>query len=178
MSTLTHVPSRASAAIADVSTVAKLVLRGCQHVLAELHPSGRPLASRRAVRAAGAWWCTLSPDLVLVLGVPGGDTDVVEEVRERTAGEGVRVVDVTSHLVALRVMGSAARQLLTRAGAQALPAGAVRCESIDGIPTLVVHEDERRWLLAAPAADAAALWHALSAAGAPLGLEYVGGLTA
>ena len=45
---------------------------------------------------------------------------------------------------------------------------------MEGIPTLVLHEDEQRWLLVAPAADAAELWHALSDAGAPFGLAYVG----
>jgi glycine cleavage system aminomethyltransferase T len=38
----------------------------------------------------------------------------------------------------------------------------------------VLHFGELHWLLVAPAADAAELWLALSAAGAPLGLAYVG----
>jgi glycine cleavage system aminomethyltransferase T len=62
-------------------------------------------------------------------------------------------------------MGAGARELLT---------GGVRSESIGGIPTLVLHSSESYWLLVAPADDAAELWLALSQAGAPLGLAYVG----
>jgi hypothetical protein len=63
---------------------------------------------------------------------------------------------------------------LNRAGAAAVQEGALRSESLAGIPTLVLHEQAQRWLLVAPAADAAELWHALSQAGAPLGLAHVG----
>jgi len=108
------------------------------------------------------------------MGVPGLGPGPRRELEERAVRHGVELRDVTTSRVAVCVLGPAAREVLTRAGAQVLPVGSVRSESIDGIPTLVLHEDEQRWLLLAPAADAAELWSALSDAGAPLGLAYVG----
>jgi glycine cleavage system T protein (aminomethyltransferase) len=166
--------SRAAAGLADVSSIAKFELRGSEHELAAIHPSERSLASRRGVRARDAWWCPLSSELLLVLAMPGAKARVRLEVEELAAGRDVQVVDVTAERVAVCLLGPAAREVLARAGAQALLPGTVRTESVEGIPTLVLHEDEQRWLLVAPAADAAELWHALSEAGAPFGLAYVG----
>jgi glycine cleavage system aminomethyltransferase T len=166
--------SRAVAGLADVSSIAKFELRGEEHALAAMHPSERSIGSCRAVRAWDGWWLPLSPELLLVLGVPGAGAGLRRELEERAAAPGVELRDVTASRVAVCVVGPAAREVLTRAGAQVLPVGSVRSESIAGIPTLVLHEDEQRWLLLAPAEDAAELWSALSEAGAPLGLAYVG----
>ena len=166
--------SRAVAGLADVSSIAKFELRGEEHALAAVRPSERSLGSRRAVRACDGWWLPLAPELLLVLGVPGAKASLRAELEERAAAHGVSLSDVTTSRVALCVVGPAAREVLTRAGAQALPVGSLRSESIEGIPTLVLHEDEQRWLLVAPAEDAAELWSALSHAGAPLGLAFVG----
>lgn len=166
--------SRVAAGLADVSSIGKFELRGSEHVLAAVHPSGRPLSARRAARAGDSWWCPVSPGMILILSAAGANASVREELEERTAGHGLRLVDVTAERVAVCLMGPAARQVLTRAGARNVPEGAVRSESVSGIPTLLLHQHEQRWLLVAPAADAAELWHALSEAGAQLGLAYVG----
>jgi glycine cleavage system aminomethyltransferase T len=109
-----------------------------------------------------------------VLGAPGTNGDVGLQVGARCEGSRVRVSDVTDSRVAVCVVGRAASEVLTRAGARELPAGAVRSESIGGIPTIVLRSSELHWLLVAPAEDASELWLALSEAGAPLGLAYVG----
>lgn len=163
--------SRAAAGLADVSSIAKLELRGSADALAALHP---PLDPCGPSRDGHAWWCSLSPQLALVLGMPGADAAVRSEVEERLAGSAVSVTDVTAERVALCLMGPAAPKVLTRAGVQQLPGGGARSESIAGIPTLVLHESEQRWLLVAPVADAAELWQELSEAGSPFGLAYVG----
>jgi aminomethyltransferase len=163
--------TRAAAGLADVSSIAKLELRGSADALAALHP---PLDACGPSRVGHAWWCSLSPELALVLGVPGAGAAVRADVEERVAGTDLRVTDVTADRVAVCLMGPAADKVLTRAGARELPTGGMHTESIGGIPTLVLHESEQRWLLVAPAADAAELWHELSEAGAPLGLAYVG----
>ncbi len=165
---------RAAAGLADVSSIGKFEVRGAEHAVAGLHPSCRPLSAQRAVRAGDAWWCPVSPSLLLVLAAPNAAAAVRAELEEQAAGEDAEVADVTTERVAVALMGPAARQVLMRAGATALQEGAVRAESVAGIPTLVLHQDTRRWLLVAPAEDAAELWNALSDAGAPLGLAHVG----
>jgi glycine cleavage system aminomethyltransferase T len=161
--------TRVAAGLADVSSIPKLELRGDEAALASLVPDPCGPA-----RARDTWWCPLSPSLVLVLGAPGANGDVASDVLERAAGADVQVTDVTMERVALCVVGRAASEVLMTAGAQSLPTGGVRSESIGGVPTLVLHSSDRHWLLVAPAADAAELWLALSQAGAPLGLAYVG----
>jgi glycine cleavage system aminomethyltransferase T len=64
--------------------------------------------------------------------------------------------------------------VMARAGGTPVGPGSVRVESVGGVPTLVVHQYEKQWLLVAPANDAGALWQALTEAGAPFGLAYVG----
>jgi aminomethyltransferase len=166
--------SEAAAGLADVSSMAKFELRGSEHDLAEIHPSERSLAARRGVRARDAWWCPLSPELLLVLAMPWATATVKQELDELAAGRDVQIADVTAERVAVCLLGPAAREVISRAGVQALPPGTVRAESVEGIPTLVLHEQEQRWLLVAPSPDAAALWHVLSDAGEPFGLAYVG----
>jgi aminomethyltransferase len=161
--------TRSRAGLADVSSIPKFELRGEETELGTVLPD--PCAP---ARVRDAWWCPLSPSLTLVLGAPGANGDVGLQVEARCEGSRVRVADVTDSRVAVCVVGRAASEVLTRAGARDLPAGGVRSESIGGIPTVVLHFGELHWLLVAPAADAAELWLALSAAGAPLGLAYVG----
>ena len=161
--------TRSRAGLADVSSVPKFELRGEEAELAALLPDpGGP------ARVRDAWWCPLSPSLAFVIGAPGANGDVALQVEARCEGSGVRVEDVTGSRVAVCVVGRAASEVLTRAGARELSPGSLRSESIGGIPSLMLHTSERHWLLVAPAEDAAELWLALSEAGAPLGLAYVG----
>jgi glycine cleavage system aminomethyltransferase T len=166
--------TRAAAGLADLSSIGKFEVSGPATALAGLDPAGRDLRPGRTVRVEGTWWCPLSPETLLVLCAPASNDRVRADLGENTAGSGITVRDVTSTRVALALLGPRAAQVLARAGAAAAPRGAVRLASIDGIPTLIIHEHELRWLLVAPADDGPALWNVLSGAGAPVGLAYVG----
>jgi glycine cleavage system aminomethyltransferase T len=166
--------SRAAAGLVDMSSIGKFEVRGSEHALAAVLPPVRPLASQRAAHAGEAWWCQLAPDLLLVLSVLGANVRVREDLEERTAGHDLQLHDVTRDSAAMCLVGRAGREVMARVGTREVAEGAVRSEAVAGIPTLVLRQAERRWLLVAPAADAAELWHALSEAGAPLGLAHVG----
>jgi glycine cleavage system aminomethyltransferase T len=165
--------SRAAAGLADVSSTSKFQVRDSATAIADMYPSGRILRPGYALKAANAWWCVISPELLLVLSSPSWAARVRADLEER-AGPATQIEDVTSDRVAVCLTGPYAREVLVRAGATATVPGRIRVESIAGIPTLVLHEYESHWLLVAPAAEAGALWHTLTEAGSPLGLAYVG----
>jgi glycine cleavage system aminomethyltransferase T len=165
--------SRATAGLADVSSICKFEVRDSAMAIADVHPSNREPRPGRALKAAGAWWCVVSPELLLVLSAPGSAALVRADLTER-AHAGTRIVDVTSDRVAVCLTGPFARDVLTRAGATAAGIGSVRLQSVGGVPTLVLHQSEKQWLLIASASEAGDLWHTLSDAGSPLGLAYVG----
>jgi aminomethyltransferase len=165
--------SRASAGLADVSSVGKFEVRDSAVAIADVHPSSRQPRPGRALPAADAWWCVLSEEQLLVLTPPSSSERVWAELTER-AHEGTKVEDVTSDRVAVCLTGPFSRDVMTRAGGTAGGVGSLRVQSISGIPTLVLHQYERQWLLVAAASEANALWQALTEAGSPLGLAYVG----
>jgi aminomethyltransferase len=165
--------SRATAGLADVSSISKFEVQGSATAIADMYPSGRELRPGRALEAADAWWCALTPESLLVLTSPGMAARVRTDLEER-ADRQTRIAEVTSERVAVCLTGPFAREVVARAGATPASPGNVRVESVGGVPTLVVHQYEKQWLLVAPARDAGALWHALTEAGSPLGLAYVG----
>ncbi|HEY1237847.1 MAG TPA: hypothetical protein VGE91_05875 [Solirubrobacterales bacterium] len=165
--------SRATAGLADVSSISKFEVRDSAAAIADLHPSGRALRPGCALKAANAWWCVITPELLLVLASPEWAPRVRTELEER-AGPGTSIEDVTSDRVAVCLTGPHAREVLVRAEATATGLGRIRLESVGGVPTLVLHEYENQWMLVAPATEAAALWQALTEAGSPVGLAYVG----
>ncbi|HMA26399.1 MAG: hypothetical protein ACM33U_01315 [Solirubrobacterales bacterium] len=165
--------SRATAGLADVSSISKFEVRDSATAIAEMYPSGRVLRPGCALEAADAWWSVISPELLLVLAAPSRAARVRAELAER-AGPETWIEDVTSDRVAVCLTGPYAREVLVRAGAAAIAPGRMRVESVGGIPTLVLHQYEKRWLLVAPASEAGVLWQALTKAGSPLGLAYVG----
>jgi len=165
--------SRATAGLADVSSIGKFEVRDSPTAIADMSPSGRELRPGRILEAANAWWCVVSPELLLVLTPPSSAGRVRAELTDR-AHEGTSVADVTSERVAVCLTGPFARHVLTRAGATSAKAGSLRVESVGGVPTLVLHQYEKQWLLVASASEAGDLWRALTEAGSPLGLAYVG----
>ncbi len=165
--------SRATAGLADVSSISKFEVQGPATTIADMYPSGRQLRPGRALEAADAWWCVLTQESLLVLAPPSRAARVRAELEHRADGE-TRIADVTSDRVAVCLTGPFAREIVSRAGAAPAGAGSVRVESVGGVPTLVVHQYERQWLLLAPATDAGALWQALTEAGSSFGLAYVG----
>jgi glycine cleavage system aminomethyltransferase T len=165
--------SRATAGLADVSSISKFEVRDGAPALADIFPSGRELRQGRAMDAADAWWCVVSEELLLVLATPGKAARVRLDLEERAHPE-TRIEDVTSDRVAVCLTGPFARQVLIRAGADPCGPGCMRVESVGGVPTLVVHQYEKQWLLVADASEAINLWGALTEAGSSLGLAYVG----
>jgi aminomethyltransferase len=165
--------SRATAGLADVSSISKFEVQGPTTAIADMYPSGREVLPGRAIEAADAWWCVVTRESLLVLASPSRSARVRADLEDGADGE-TRIVDVTSDRVAVCLTGPFARDVMGRAGATPLSPGSVRVESVGGVPTLVIHQYEKQWLLVAPAADAGALWHALTEAGSPLGLAYVG----
>lgn len=165
--------SRAAAGLADVSNISKFELRDAAPAIADMYPSGRELRPGRAIEAADAWWCVVSSELLLVLASPSKASRVRQDLEERAYPQTL-IDDVTSDRVAVCLTGPYARQILTRAGAAPCAPGSMRVESVGGVPTLMLHQYEKQWLLVASASEAGDLWHALAEAGAPLGLAYVG----
>jgi glycine cleavage system aminomethyltransferase T len=165
--------SRATAGLADVSSIGKFAVRDSAPTIADIHPSGRAPRPGRALEAADAWWCVISREELLVLTSPLSTDRVRAELNER-AHEGTRVEEITAERAAVCLTGPFARDVLTRAGATGAGVGRLRVESIGGVPTFVLHQYERQWLLVAAASEAGSLWHALTEAGSPLGLAYVG----
>jgi glycine cleavage system aminomethyltransferase T len=165
--------SRATAGLADVSSISKFEIRDAPSAIADMYPSGRELRPGRAKEAADAWWCVVSEELLLVLAAPSKAARVRADLEER-AHPDTRIGDVTSDRVSVCLTGPFARDVLTRAGAAPCAPGCLRVESVGGVPTLVLHQYENQWLLVADAAEAGNLWHALTEAGSPLGLAYVG----
>jgi aminomethyltransferase len=165
--------SRATAGLADVSSIAKFDIRGSAPAIADMYPSGREVRPGRALEAADAWWCVVSTEQLLVLAPPSRAARVRIDLEE-AALAGTRIDDVTAERVAVCLTGPHARDVLTRTGAAPCSPGAMRVESVGGVPTLVLHQYEKQWLLVAEAEEAGNLWDALTEAGAPLGLAYVG----
>ena len=165
--------SRATAGLADVSSIAKLEVRASAPEIADLYPSGRAVRPGRALEAADAWWCVVSTEQLLVLAPPSRAAQVRADLEEE-ALPGTEIEDVTADRVAVCLTGPFARDVLTRTGAAPCSPGAMRVESVGGVPTLVLHQYEKQWLLVAAAEEAGALWETLTEAGSPLGLAYVG----
>lgn len=165
--------SRATAGLADVSSIAKFDVRGSAPAIADMYPSGREVRPGRAIEAADAWWCVISTEQLLVLAPPSRAARVRTDLEEGALA-GTRIDDVTAERVAVCLTGPHAREVLTRTGAAPCSPGAMRVESVGGVPTLVLHQYEKQWLLVAAAEEAGALWGALTEAGSPLGLAYVG----
>jgi glycine cleavage system aminomethyltransferase T len=165
--------SRATAGLADVSSISKFEVRDAAPAIADMYPSGRELRPGSAIEAADGWWCVVSSELLLVLASPKKAARVRADLEERALAD-TRIEDVTSNRVAVCLTGPFARQVLTRAGAAPCGPGSMRVESVGGVPTLVLHQYEKQWLLVASASEAGNLWGALTEAGSPLGLAYVG----
>jgi heterotetrameric sarcosine oxidase gamma subunit len=167
---------RHRAAWADVSHLGKLELQGPREELSRL--AGAPLELGRATAAAGARWCPLTAERVLVL----CPSDATGALRERAGDEAeVAAVDVTSTFAALTVLGPLAREVLARLTALDLrpavtPPGAFRPGSVARVPGMVLHEAEDRFVVLFGAALGHYMWTAVADAaerlgGAPVGVD-------
>jgi heterotetrameric sarcosine oxidase gamma subunit len=167
-----------SAAWADMSHLGKLELQGPTDALDRVAGEfGVSLSLGEAARASGAWWCRVSGERALVV----GDVSAVRERLEAVAADaaGVSLLDVTSGLAALTIVGPLAREVFARFCALDLrpartPVRAVRPGSIARQPGILVCEDENRYLFLFGAATAEYMWEVVSDAGGHLGGRPIG----
>jgi glycine cleavage system aminomethyltransferase T len=141
---------------ADVSHLAKRELHG-----------GHELQQGMASKRNGAWWCPVTRDRTLVLGV----TDAA-------VGDGL---EVTTVYAALAIAGPLAREVFARFCAldlrpQSMPVGAVRPGSVARTPGYVLREDEDRFLMLFGWALGEYMWTVVADAaqglgGAPVGID-------
>lgn len=150
-------------AVADVLSTVEL--RGPATAIRLAVPALEP--SGRALGLAGRWWCSISPERVLVLD-PRGD-------RTTAAPAGLSAIDLTDDYASLWVLGPLAERLLRTTGhvAGRVVPSALRVRA--GRPrATVVRVSPERFLVQVPAINAEELWRTLAAAGRPLGIAAVG----
>lgn len=165
---------------ADVSHLTKLELQGPVRELADLVrdcAEGAEPELGSAARGLNAWWCPLTPNRVLVVGEPGAVAPLPARLTE--SGPDVRIVDVTTTLAALTLVGPLAREVFARFSAldlrpQSTPVGGVRPGSIARQPGIVICEAEERYLLMFGWATGEYVWSVVADAGHHLGGRAIG----
>jgi glycine cleavage system aminomethyltransferase T len=160
---------------ADVSHLGKLELQGPPEALAALCPA---LELGHAARADAAWWCPLTAQRVLVICEPAALPALRERLTE-AAGTTCSVVELTSALAALTLVGPLARELFARFCAldlrpQSAPVGALRPGSVARQPGIVMCEALDRYLMLFGWAVAQHMWTVVADAGVNLGGAAVG----
>jgi heterotetrameric sarcosine oxidase gamma subunit len=174
-------------AFADRSHLTKLEVQAEPGVLAAvIHAASGGavgLGPRLAVRAAGAWWCPVTPSRVLVLADAGADAGGrVREAVTAAAAEAtslVSVIDVTSGLAALTLAGPGSGELLARFCAidvrlSVTPVSGFRPGSIARTPGYLLREREDRLLVLVGWALGEYLWEVVADAAEHLGGGPVG----
>lgn len=153
---------------ADRSSLKKLELQAPPDVLASL-ALGLGIAAARD----GTWWCPVTPSRVLILGEPSG------AAWEALDADRTTVVDLSSGLAALALIGPAARELLARFCAidvrdAVTPIAGFRPGSVARTPGYVLREAEDRLLVLVGWALGDYLWQVVADAAAHLGGGPVG----
>ena len=172
---------RTSVGVADRSELDKLELTGSGEALAasahaELGAEGWETAAPKpgtARRAAGAWWCPITPNRLMVIAEAGG-TDALGSRLQRAS-----VVDVTTQLGVIALVGPRARDVLARVTALdvrpgRLPEGGFRPGSIARTPGMLLRERGDSFLVFFGAAYAEYMWTVLLDGAGPLGGRAVG----
>jgi heterotetrameric sarcosine oxidase gamma subunit len=177
---------RSTAGWADVSHLGKLELQAAPADLQAIvaHAGGGaagPLELGRAARAAGAWWCPLTPARALVVTDPGRAPGLRERLLEgaATAAQPASAIDVTTEFAALTLVGPRGREVFARFCAidlrpQVTPVAGLRPGSIGRQPGIVLREADDRFLLLFGWAVAGYMWTVVEDAGRHLGGGPVG----
>lgn len=129
----------------------------------------------------GGWWCPVTPERLLVFGEPAG----AAELRGAVDKVGGRVVDLSSALCAMTLVGPGCRELLARFCAidvrlPVAPVHAFRPGSIARTPGYLLVEDEHRLLILVGWALGEYLWETVADAaghlgGGPVGIDALAG---
>jgi sarcosine oxidase, subunit alpha len=173
---------RARVGVADRSSLAKLELQGAAGVVAEIVAEagdGAEPTPGAAVSGAGAWWCALTPERVLVLSPPAAAAALRERLEAAAARSFATLVDVTAGLAALAVTGPSARELLARLTAidtrpAKLPERGVRPGSVARVPATLLRVRGDRFLVLFGSYHAQYMWTAIVDAGERFGVAPVG----
>jgi heterotetrameric sarcosine oxidase gamma subunit len=143
--------------------------------------AGLGLKPRTAELRDGVWWCPVTPERLLVLGEPASGA----ALRSAVDALGGRVVDLSSALCAMTLVGPGCRELLARFCAidvrpAVAPVHAFRPGSIARTPGYLLVEDERRLLILVGWALGHYLWETVADAaehlgGGPVGTDALAG---
>jgi heterotetrameric sarcosine oxidase gamma subunit len=174
----------AAAAWTDVSQLGKIELQAGPAELARIIAAadgGGHDGFGLGTRAAGAWWCPLTPERALVICEPS-QTAALRARLEHAAGSALglaSVVEVTTLYAALTLSGPAAREIFARFCAldlrpQSAPLRALRPGSVARTPGLVLRESEDRFLVLFGWALGEYMWTVVADAGAHLGARPAG----
>ena len=154
----------------DRSQLATVELCGTAEAIA-----GLGLTLGTAEQRYGAWWCPITPERVLVFGEPGA----AAAIRAAVDAVGGRVVDLTTGLCAMTLVGPGCRELLARFCAidvrpAMAPVASFRPGSIARTPGYLLVEGEQRLLIMVGWALGQYLWEVVADAAAHLGGGPVG----
>ena len=168
--------------LADRSDLGKLRITGPAAGIADLlqHVVGGPLEPAGVAAAAGAWWCAVAPEHVIVQCERSGAPRLLGMLRAQARRlPGVEVVDISSSLSAIALVGPRAPQVLRALGALG-PGGDPRTAAPFGRATIagagvhVLLQTDRRALVLVEPLAADRVWRAIAEAGRDFGLSCVG----
>lgn len=173
---------RTAVGLADRSDLGKLELRGEPGAVEQLvgQLTGGQIQPGDALRAAGAWWCSVSPEHVLVLCGADAAARVAAAVGAAARWTpGASVTDATRDLAAVGLLGPSTRAVLAALWSsdpplEAFDAPELAVTMLAAVPVMVLLATADRAVIVTDRARAAELWTDLERAGQELGMGHVG----
>jgi heterotetrameric sarcosine oxidase gamma subunit len=167
---------------ADMCHLGKLQVQGPElAAIVAAAGEGAELQPGSATRAAGAWWCPVTPERALVLCEAGRTAALRAALEEAVGDRFATVLDLTTAWGALAIAGPQARETFARFCAIDLrpastPVAGFRPGSVARTPGFVLCEGDDRFLALFGWAVARYLWTvvadaARSLGGAPVGVD-------
>jgi heterotetrameric sarcosine oxidase gamma subunit len=171
---------------ADRCHLTKLELQASTDELARIAREagdGATLELGKATRAAGAWWCPVTPERLLVLAEP--DAPVKAAVSEAAGDKAITLLELTTGLAAMALIGPGCRELLARFCAidvrpAVTPVAGFRPGSVARTPGYLLCERDDQLLILIGWALGEYLWEvvadaAKSLGGGPVGADVMAG---